>query len=350
MKERGSLVRNDIPSWIEGNAGVLGPALGVDDVFAEGSNGAGRNARVPWTRFGSRLRAPKPTEGFYVVYLFDARGQMVYLSLNQGTTSPGAHAFVPKPAELILERTLWARSVLADWMEEMDDPAAPMPLHDIKLGAEYEKGNIASIGYELGSIPDDGALLADAKRFAEGLGIIYREHDLRPLPKEQPEVREAEEAADRATGKRPGRSGAGFRTNAAEIKVIENHAVALARTYYEAEGFEVKILGKPFDLKVTKGDLTLTVEVKGTTSDGGGVVLTGGEVRHHEKAFPDNALVIARNITLHRHPTRPKASGGHLYELRAWQIDENALRVISYAYRVPAEIYDHSGVTSDSLL
>lgn len=305
---------------------------------------------MPWTRFGSKRRAPKATQGFYVVYLFDAAGQHAYLSLNQGTTDPGPHAFISKPVEWILEQIHWSRSVLGPWLEDLHEGTAPIQLGDSKLGRDYAGGNIASISYELGAIPDDVTLSADLRRFAEGLGIVYREHDRRPLPREQPEVREAEETGERVTGQPRKPSGAGFRTNAAEIRAIEKRAVKLAKAYYRRQGFKVKEKGKPFDLEIKKGDVKLTVEVKGTTSDGSKVVLTGNEVIHHGEAFPNNALVVVRNIVLHRHPKSPKASGGHLYELRAWEIDHDALRIITCTYGVPGELFDRAGAPSDSLL
>lgn len=350
MNERGLLIRDAAPAWLTGYATVLGDTLGVEDLFAEGRDGTGRKTRVPWVRFGSRSRSPRATEGFYVVYLFDALGEAVYLSLNQGTTDFLGGEFVPKPREVIIERTAWARSALTPWLRDLGDRVAAIDLHDPHLGAGYELGNIATVAYELDAIPDDASLLTDARIFAEGLRTLYREHARSPVPQEQPELREAEEAAERATGAIKKRSRAGFRTNAIEIKAIETHAVAVACAYYEAEGFHVKELGKPFDLEVRTDDLVLTVEVKGTTSDGSGVPLTGGEVSHHVEAFPNNALVVVRNITLHRDGTSPTASGGRLYELRGWEIDINALRAISYAYDIPAGMYAHKGIASDSLL
>jgi MrcB-like, N-terminal domain len=328
----------------------LGDILAIDDFFAEGRDGTGRKTRVPWIRFGSRSRSPRATEGFYVVYLFDALGGTVYLSLNQGTTDFLGGEFVPKARDVIIERADWALSVLAPWLNGLDGRNVAIDLHDPHLGAGYELGNIAAIAYELDAIPDDASLLADAEIFAEGLRTLYREHTRRPIPQERPELREAEEAAGLASGKSRKRSRAGFRTSAPEIKAIETHAIAFARAYYTAEGFQVKELGKPFDLEVKKNDLVLTVEVKGTTSDGSGVPLTAGEVDHHAKAFPNNALVVVRHITLHRDKTSPTASGGRLYELRGWEIDVKALRVISYAYDVPAAMYEHKGISSESLL
>jgi hypothetical protein len=350
MSERGVLVRKEIPAWLDSHAAVLGQALGVDDFFAEGSNGAGRNARVPWTRFASRFESPKPTEGFYVVYLFDAAGRNVYLSLNQGTTDHLNGELVRKPPELILERSAWARAALGSWLTDLGDRLSAMSLNGANLGDAYEDGSVAAIGYERDAIPDDTVILADAKRFAEGLGLLYREHNLRPLPKEQPEIHEAEVAADRAAGNRRVPPRAGFRANAAERKAIEKRAIDLARAYYMAQGFKVKELGKPFDLEVRKDGMKLTVEVKGTTSDGSGVVLTANEVEHHAEAFPDNALVIVRNIALGREGDSPSAGGGHLYELRGWEIDPDHLRTISYAYEVPATMYNHVGVHADELL
>lgn len=350
MSERGVLVRDAIPAWLDSHTTKLVDSLGVDDFFAEGRDGTGLKTRVPWARFGSRSRSPRATSGFYVVYLFDAAGKNVYLSLNQGTTDFRGGEFVPKPPEQILARVGWARSVLGSWLDGFDDSSMPMALNDSGLGAGYELGNIASVDYATGAIPEDSFLLTDAERFADGLGLLYREHSRRPIPDEEPELEEAEEAARRASGIVSKGGRAGFRTNATEIKAIETHAVDVARAFYESQGFDVEVLGKPFDLKVTKADETLTVEVKGTTSEGSGVPLTAGEVEHHASAFPHNALVVIRNIILHRDGKSPTASGGHLYELRAWEIDPDALRTISYAYEVPSWMYDHSGVASDDLV
>lgn len=348
MSERGLLIRTSIPRWLNGHTDYLSVALEVDDFFAEGRDGTGRKTKVPWVRFGSRSRAPRATEGFYAVYLFDFQGGAVYLSLNQGTTDFVGGEFIPKPREVILERRTWAQSALALWLGRAE-ASTEISLHDPHLGAGYELGNVAALTYPRDSVPGDTELAADARLFAEGLGILYREHSARPIPQEQPELREAEDAADRASGVKKRRARAGFRTNAAEIKAIEIHAVAIARAYYERQGFQVKELGKPFDLEVWNDDNTLTVEVKGTTSDGSGVSLTAGEVTHHADAFPANALVVVRNIELHRDPIAPAASGGELFELRGWEIDARALRPISYAYDVPTEIYRRRGVPASQL-
>lgn len=350
MQKRGELIRRDLPDWITSHKDRLQNAIGTADFFAEGRDGTGRKTRVPWVRFGSRSRSPRATEGFYVVYLFDSNGAAVYLSLNQGTTDFIGGEFVPKPPEVISTRVAWARSIVEERLNAFGKTQELIELHDLGLGSGYEAGNIAAIPYALGSIPNHQSLLVDATVLAEALGEIYASHEHQPMPFEQPELREAEAAADRVTGRSKTGGSAGFRTNSKEIKVIEDHAVATARAYYEKQGWKVREFGKPFDLRIEKNEEALTVEVKGTTSDGHGVPLTAGEVRHHADAFPDNALVVVRDIRLQRDPDTPKAWGGRLFELRGWEIDPNSLRAISYAYAVPEEMYDHQGVPAEDLL
>ncbi len=135
MDERGLLIRKAAPAWLASHADSFSRILAIDDFFAEGRDGTGRKTRVPWIRFGSRSRSPRATEGFYVVYLFDALGDTVYLSLNQGTTDFLGGEFVPKPREVIIERADWAQSVLTPWLGSLDDRSVEIDLHDPHLGA-----------------------------------------------------------------------------------------------------------------------------------------------------------------------------------------------------------------------
>lgn len=349
MDERGQLVRHAAPNWLRERETQIGAAIGVEDFFVEGGDGTGLKNRVPWVRFGSRSQSRRATEGFYVVYLFDALGGAVYLSLNQGTTDSAGGDFAPKPPGVIEGRVNWAREVLADWLPRVGAPSA-VSLNDPNLGAGYERANVIARAYRLGNIPDEDTLIADARLFAEGLGRLYAARAKRPIPNERPEVVEAEEAAAEASGRTRSKSSAGFRTNAAEIKLIELHAIALARAYYEADGWSVKELGKPFDLEVRKKGEKLDVEVKGTSSDGAGVPLTAGEVRHQKSAYPNNALVVVRGITLDRSVVPPAVSNGILYELRRWEIGTDDLRAISYSYEVPAQLYEREGTPCGALL
>jgi hypothetical protein len=113
----------------------------------------------------------------------------------------------------------------------------------------------------------------------------------------------------------------------------------------------VKKRGAPYDLELNRDGERLTVEVKGTTSRGEAVPLTLGEVKHHAKEHPHNALVVVRGISLDRSTSPPTVSGGILFELRPWSISDDALTVISYKYAVPEDIYDPSnGVAAEDVL
>lgn len=84
---------------------------------------------------------------------------------------------------------------------------------------------------------------------------------------------------------------------------------------------------------------------------GEAVPLTAGEVRHHAKAHPNNALVIVRGIVLDRSTTPLKVSGGVLFEQQPFAIADPALAVISYKYTVPSTMYEPTrGITADDIL
>jgi hypothetical protein len=88
---------------------------------------------------------------------------------------------------------------------------------------------------------------------------------------------------------RDGTGGVGYRLDAAERSAIENQTVKLATAYYKGGGWTVKVRGKPHDPELKKGVRAMTVEVKGTTSEGEVVALTPNEVAHHAAAYPNNA-------------------------------------------------------------
>lgn len=342
MIQRGRLVRYEIPRWLIDHDRKLADAIEipVNDFFAEGRDATGRKTRVPWTRYGSRRRSPRATRGFYIVYLFAFSGNAVYLSLNQGTTQFENGEYVRRPEGVLTSNVRWAREVLADWRYSRDDFVEPV-LEDVgrrSLGRGYEIANIAALRYESRAIPEEERLLADAADFASALGALYREEDEIPSPEEASEVVEVEEAARSAAGKsRPPR--AGFRQNKEERDLIEKHAEDMAAAYYTAQGWGVTRVGRPYDLELRRNGEKMTVEVKGTTSEGAAVALTRNEVDHHRVVYPHNALVIVRNIVLDRSTSPPTVSGGELFEQRPWAIDDDALTIVSYAYEVPAELY-----------
>ncbi|WP_367124440.1 hypothetical protein [Streptomyces phytohabitans] len=86
-------------------------------------------------------------------------------------------------------------------------------------------------------------------------------------------------------------------------------------------------------LELKRGEEGLRVEVKGTTSAGHDVILTRSEVEKQRRYYPANALVVVHAIVLDRTAAEPVASGGVLHCTSPWEIANEDLTVISYAYR-----------------
>ena len=128
----------------------------------------------------------------------------------------------------------------------------------------------------------------------------------------------------------------GRRFTAAENAAIEERAVLVTREHFENElGYETEDVGtyESYDVRATKGQEVVKVEVKGTTTDGAEVVLTRNEVELHRVEHPNNALAVVRNITLDRSGDQPVATGGELVLVMPWEIDEGGLIPIAYDYR-----------------
>src|SRR5439155_332406 len=79
------------------SARELQAALGQrkDGLICEGGAGVGNFATVPWLAIFDPIVTDSATRGYYVVYLFSADGEIVHLSLNQGTTAVREELKVP---------------------------------------------------------------------------------------------------------------------------------------------------------------------------------------------------------------------------------------------------------------
>ncbi|MEV0709251.1 MrcB family domain-containing protein [Nocardia aurea] len=341
MQQRKALVETEIPDLVSAALVPVFPAWAT-----AGSGGKGAPAEVPWSRYYDPDLSPAPTDGWYAVYLFDAAGKSVYLSLNQGTTtwSVEKQAFIFRSPKQLGQRVDWARKVLTA------SNAGPKAFDEIdlrarnRLGRIYQFGNVHGIEYRAGAMPSEAELQADLVHIGQLLSTLY-EVDARTIyipGDEAPEIADAELAAEQAAGniRRPkkgrSKSGQGFRLNVDEKDAIEKHSVDLATAYFEGLGYTVTNtgLGNPYDLIATRGDEMLYVEVKGTMSSGEQIIVTRGEVEHHLKHYPDNALVVVDSIMLDRSSGAPVAYGGNVEVTQPWEINVSALTVISYKYKL----------------
>lgn len=83
MQLRDQYVKKDLPKKLEDFLYKGGHT----DYKVQGSGGVGRKAAVPWVRIYREEFSKSAQEGYYLVYLFDAKGEKVYLSLNHASTN-----------------------------------------------------------------------------------------------------------------------------------------------------------------------------------------------------------------------------------------------------------------------
>lgn len=105
--------------------------------------------------------------------------------------------------------------------------------------------------------------------------------------------------------------------------------------HYENDGYDVADVSRyqSYDLKCTKSEIEVHVEVKGTTSNGERILLTKNEVAH-AREFPRPALFVVTNIArTHSDEETCHASSGKISEvLDPWNIDGGSLDPIAYTY------------------
>lgn len=108
----------------------------------------------------------------------------------------------------------------------------------------------------------------------------------------------------------------------------------VAMQHYAAQGWEVKELGKPYDIHCSRPDGSyLRVEVKGTRGLGAQVELTINEV---ESALEHpSELFILRNIQIQVVNGQPVGTGGDTRILTDWK--PKGYLPIRFVYEVPWE-------------
>jgi uncharacterized protein DUF3883 len=148
---------------------------------------------------------------------------------------------------------------------------------------------------------------------------------------------QAEDALKDAAGKvaRRGR-GQGFQLDQQVKVAVEALAMNVATEFYSNDWVVEDVHGtESYDLICRHGDEVKHVEVKGTTTDGAGVILTPNEVRHAREHLY-TALFVVSNITVE--PAEDGtviATGGkrHLYD--PWHLDDGTLTPLGFRYQVP---------------
>jgi MrcB-like, N-terminal domain/Domain of unknown function (DUF3883) len=281
------------------------------------------------------IALPSAQRGWYCVYLFDAAGTGVYLELGHGSTTFTEGEYRPRPPEELARLVGWGRQVLAPVIQSNPQLGQPMVLQGGELGDAYERSVVLVKWYPVDSLPSDEVLFDDAVVFAEYLKRIYDAQALGLAPATPPpEVLEVETVA----AGQPERRGIsqGFGLSTAERRVVEMHAMRLAKEHLESLQWRARDVSttRPYDFECKRASEEMIVEVKGTTSTGEQIVLTKNEVAVHRARHPNNALIVVHSITLTRTPDTPSAEGGTLFMLSPWEIVESQLQPLAFQYTV----------------
>lgn len=338
MKQRGVLVRTIIPSMLDGLWKSLASAAGIaeDDFLLEGRDGTGRKSDVPWVRFAAKSMSPRATAGWYVVLLFRRDGEGTYLALAHGSATFNGMAFVPRQSEHLKVLVDWAKSTLAKDLANRSDL-----LQEVRLGSNtplalaYEESCPAACYYPRTALPSMESFTRDALTIAGLLGKIYKAELLGRMPLSMPpEIREMQRLTENMARPQSEAQSQGFALTSVARRAVELRAMRAAIDHLRTLGYLVKDVSakQSFDLLATKEDQELKVEVKGTTSGLGSVLLTANEVELHKRYFPDNALIVVHSIELTHDGEKSSANGGMLKMWRPWNIDEKKLRGIAYSY------------------
>lgn len=146
-----------------------------DNFRVYGGTGQGTFAQVPWIAVVDKSITTSVQRGYYVVYLFNASGKGVYLSLNQGWTDYQKKYGISKGRKLIEQTASYCQklihSSLADFSEGRIVLDGTTP-----LARGYEAGHICGRFYPVDNVPMDRVLINDLRNlmgiYAELAGLL----------------------------------------------------------------------------------------------------------------------------------------------------------------------------------
>ncbi len=125
----------------------------------------------------------------------------------------------------------------------------------------------------------------------------------------------------------------GFLLDSKLRKALEEYAMDAAKRYFKSLGYVVEdhSQGHPYDFLCTRKTKRLYVEVKGTQTNGEGIVLTSGEVEFARRHKEQMALFIRHSIKV----SAGVLSNGENRVICPWDVDRGILKPISYWYELP---------------
>lgn len=333
MMRRGELVRREIVeelrAWPALSPEFALPFRGA--LAVQGSDGVGSKTFVPWVRIYSPELSRTAQNGWYVVFLFRTDGAGVALCLSHGsTTGIDQQPRSPQEAARLMS---WARGLVGPAARRLGMADGVELGSAEKLSRAYESTTAFSKTYRIDALATDDKISSDVVAVVGLLGELYRALELGREPSSTPpEIAAALEATAQVA--RPDgahRRGQGFGLTAAERAVVEAHAMQLAEVWLSKHGYDdVRDVHRTSscDFIATKDGKEVHIEVKGTTSAFGSILLTANEVELHKSQHPNNVLIVVHDIDLL--PLRTKAIGGDLKVFESWDVTQATLRPLSF--------------------
>lgn len=143
---------------------------------------------------------------------------------------------------------------------------------------------------------------------------------------------EAVEATERSQARRQG-----FLLDSKLRKALEDHAMDAAKRYFGSLGYDVEDRSgnHPYDLYCRRDQEVLHVEVKGTQTNGTGVVLTAGEVAFARTHKGQMALFVLHSIPVSEGQSGFILGAGERTLILPWDVDLGSLKPVSFVYDLP---------------
>lgn len=149
-------------------------------------------------------------------------------------------------------------------------------------------------------------------------------------------------ATTRVSYARASSSGQGRSMNVLRNRAVELHAMEVARIHFanDAGGTwsiaDVSSANAGYDLRCTRGDEELRVEVKGTVGAGESVILTRNEVSQAHADPERSVLFVVYSVDAEEREGEWTCCGGHTRILRNWDPKARGqLQVEQYKYLLP---------------
>jgi hypothetical protein len=331
MKERGTLIRRELPEALRDYLPELRPELGKygSDLTIDASDGIGRKTESPWVRLASKELSPSATNGFYVVIHFSLDGQRFYVTVGFGSSKwDSARGDLVRDSNDELDRkALWALTEL----ERVGADTSDFP-DQIDLGAtrplpqSFERATVLAQQFSPQKATDAeiiDSIKAGLRHVAHLYDAYVRGASLKASDIDGSGVETLVSPTRSTTA-----STQGFRQSSAERKAIELRAMAITKSYLLENGYAVTDTSarKSFDFLAEKDGQAVKVEVKGTTAtEADSILMTKNEVNLHTLEKGKTALAIVTGITLAGRGEDAKADGGILefsfpWDISAWTV------------------------------